>query len=116
MVWGGKIIDVRNLTETTEVEVVAYPLDGAQRPDQNAPTLGTFHRRDSGLRRTVRLSRRPFRDVARTHRRHARDAASTSTMSSFPLVADATVHMWPVNFPYEQPRVHFSLGVGVGIH
>ncbi len=28
VVWGGKIVDVRNLADSTEVQIVAYPLDG----------------------------------------------------------------------------------------
>src|SRR6185369_14310903 len=42
VIWGGKILDVRNLSDTTEVQVVAYPLDRAQCPDQTAPTEGRF--------------------------------------------------------------------------
>ena len=115
VIWGGKILDVRNLADTTEVEVVAYPLDGAQRPDQNAPTLGRFiiaipgyvERLDYPAGRFVTLRGRVA--GTRATRIDEHDVA-------FPLVADANVHLWPVNFPYDQPRVHFSLGVGVGIH
>src|SRR4051794_37457079 len=42
IVWGGKILGVRNRADTTEVEIVAYPLDRAQRPDPGAQTLGRF--------------------------------------------------------------------------
>jgi outer membrane lipoprotein len=115
VVWGGKIIDVRNLADTTEVEVVAYPLDDSQRPDQNAPTLGRFivaipgylEPLDYPVGRFVTLRGR----VAGT-----RAARIDEHDVVFPLVADANVHLWPINFPYEQPRVHFSFGVGVGIH
>ena len=115
VVWGGKIIDVRNLAETTEVEIVAYPLDGAQRPDQNAPTLGRFIVAIPGYVEPFDYPAGRFVTL-RGHMAGTRATRVDEHDVVFPLVADATVHMWPVNFPYEQPRVHFSFGVGVGIH
>jgi outer membrane lipoprotein len=115
VVWGGKIIDVRNLAETTEVEVVAYPLDASQRPDQNAPTLGRFIVAIPGYVEPFDYPAGRFVTL-RGHITGTRVSRVDERDVVFPLVADATVHMWPVNFPYEQPRVHFSLGVGVGIH
>jgi len=115
VVWGGKIVDVRNLAETTEVEVVAYPLDGAQRPDQNAPTSGRFIVAIPGYVEPFDYPAGRFVTL-RGHIAGTRATRVDEHDVVFPLVADATVHMWPVNFPYEQPRVHFSLGVGVGIH
>ena len=115
VIWGGKIIEVRNLADTTDVEVVAYPLDASQRPDPNAPTSGRFivaipgyaEPLDFPAGRFVTLRGRI--DGTRVSRVDEHDVA-------FPLVTEANVHLWPMNFPYEQPRVHFSFGVGVGIH
>jgi outer membrane lipoprotein len=115
VIWGGKILDVRNLADATEVDVVAYPMDAAQRPDQNAPTQGRFvialrgyvEPLDFPAGRFVTLRGRI--EGTRVRRIEERDLV-------LPLVADTTVHLWPVNFPYDRPRVSFGLGVGVGIH
>ena len=40
--WGGTIIDTRNLTEATRLEVLAYPLDGSHRPLLESKPLGRF--------------------------------------------------------------------------
>jgi hypothetical protein len=32
-----------------------------------------------------------------------------------PVVADAVIHLWPVNFPYERPRIGLGIGVGVDV-
>lgn len=115
VVWGGKILGVNNLADATEVEIIAYPLDGAQRPDQNAPTEGRFLIELPGYVEPLDFPAGRFVTLhgrvtgTRTAQIDARDLA-------LPLVSDAAVHLWPVNFPYEQPRVHFSFGVGVGIH
>lgn len=115
VVWGGKILDVRNLADTTEVEIVAYPIDGAQRPDQNAPTAGRFLLELPGYVESLDFPAGRFVTL------HGR-VTDTRTVQieqhdvALPLVSEATVHLWPINFPYEEPRVHFSFGVGVGIH
>jgi len=112
VVWGGKILDVRNLADTTEVQIVAYPLDRAQRPDQSAPTQGRFiialpgyvEALDYPAGRFVTLRGR----ITGSRVGHVDDHDYV-----FPLVDRATVHLWPVNFPYERPRVSFGLGVGI---
>lgn len=114
-VWGGKVLGVRNLTDTTEVQVVAYPLDKAQRPNQSAPTEGRFIVALHGY--VEALDYPPGRFVTlRAHLVGTHVAPVDEQDYVFPVVAGATIHLWPVNFPYEQPRVQFGLGVGVGIH
>ena len=101
--------------DTTEVEIVAYPLDGAQRPDQNAPTLGRFIVALPGYVEPLDFPAGRFVTL-RGHVAGSRSARIDEHDLVFPLVGDATVHLWPVNFPYDEPRVNFSLGVGVGVH
>jgi outer membrane lipoprotein len=115
VVWGGKILDVRNRAEGTEIEIVAYPLDNVQRPDQNAPTQGRFIVALSGF--VEPLDYPPGRFVTLRGRiAGTRVARIDERDIVFPLVGDATLHVWPVNFPYERPHVSFGLGVGLGIH
>ena len=40
--WGGQIVAVENRRDVTELEILAYPLDGDGRPDTSAPSLGRF--------------------------------------------------------------------------
>ena len=115
VVWGGKIVDVRNLADSTEVQIVAYPLDASQRPDPKASTLGRFIVALPGYVE-------PFDFPAGRFVTLRGQVAGSRTLPvdehdlTLPVVADATVHLWPPNFPYEEPRVHFSFGVGVGVH
>jgi outer membrane lipoprotein len=114
VVWGGKILDVRNGVDRTEMQVVAYPLDAAQRPDPDARTLGRFvvalpgfvEPLDYPAGRFVTLRGRI--SGSQTRRIDERDLV-------LPIVADATIHLWPINFPRERPRVSFGIGVGVGL-
>ena len=115
VVWGGKIVGVQNLADSTEVQVVAYPLDGAQRPDPNAPTLGRFIVVLPGYVEPFDFPAGRFVTL-RGHVAGTEVRPIDEHDLVFPVVADATVHLWPPNFPYEEPRVHFSFGVGVGVH
>lgn len=42
VLWGGTIVDTRSFDRYTELEIVAYPLDGRQRPALDAPEQGRF--------------------------------------------------------------------------
>ena len=115
VVWGGKIVDVRNLADSTEVQIVAYPLDASQRPDPNAPTLGRFVVALPGYVEPLDFPAGRFVTL-RGQVAGSRTLPIDEHELVLPLVADATMHLWPPNFPYEEPRVHFSFGVGVGVH
>jgi outer membrane lipoprotein len=112
IVWGGKILGVRNRAETTDVEIVAYPLDRAQRPDPGAQTLGRFvislpgfvEPLDYPAGRYLTLRGR----VAGSQIAHIDEHDIV-----LPIVGNANVHLWPVNFPYDGS--HWSFGVGVSV-
>ncbi|MEO8672048.1 MAG: Slp family lipoprotein [Tahibacter sp.] len=115
VLWGGMILGVRNLADTTEVTVLAYPLDAAQRPQPRAPTQGRFiavlpgyvesHDYPDGL--FVTLNGRL--DGTRVGQVQEHDYV-------YPLVRAEHVHLWPSGFQFDQPQWHFGIGVGIGIH
>ena len=115
ILWGGKILGVRNLADSTEVDIVAYPIDYAQRPDQNAPTQGRFILALAGYVEPLDFPAGRFVTLhGRLQGTRSRTIEDRDLV--YPLVVEANVHLWPVNFPYDQPQVSFGLGVGVGIH
>ena len=42
IVWGGQIIGMKNLVDRSRIELLAYPLDGRQRPILDEPSMGRF--------------------------------------------------------------------------
>lgn len=114
VVWGGKILDVRNLANQTEIQVVAYPLDRAQRPQQSAPTQGRFIVLVDGFAEPLDYPPGRFVTVKGrvdgTRIRRIDDADR-----EYPALRRDALHLWPVNFPRERSRVSFGIGVGVGI-
>lgn len=113
VVWGGRIVAVENREDTTEVEVVAYPLDRDQQPSPEQPTEGRFLLVLPGFVE-------PF-DYP--HGRHltvhgvlagTRVGRVQEHEYLYPLVRARAVHVWPWGFIFDKkPRV--SIGIGARI-
>ncbi|HMM67556.1 MAG TPA: Slp family lipoprotein [Dokdonella sp.] len=113
VVWGGRIVAVENRADTTEVEIVAYPLDRDQQPSPEEPTQGRFilvlpgfvepfdypagrHLTVQGILSGTRVGRVQEHEYV------------------YPLVRAKAVHVWPWGFIFDKkPRV--TIGVGARI-
>lgn len=114
VIWGGRIIKVENREQTTEVEIVAYPLDRDQQPQPDSPTVGRFMLVLPGFVE-------PFDYPAGRHLsvRGVIDGARLGHVDEhdylYPLLRAKEVTVWPWGFMFDKrPRV--SVGVGVRIH
>jgi outer membrane lipoprotein len=114
VVWGGKILDVRNLAVETEIQVAAYPLDRAQRPQQSAPTQGRFIVVLPGFVEPLDFPPGRFVSV-RGRIDGSRMRRIGDADREYPALRREELHVWPVNFPRERSRVSFGVGIGVGI-
>jgi outer membrane lipoprotein len=114
VVWGGKIVAIENLADTTEVAVVAYPLARGQRPDTRAPSQGRFVLVLPGFVEPMDFP--PGRWLS-LRGRVAGSEVRTIDRSEVvhPRVRDADVHLWPREFPDDRGHWSFGVGVGVGI-
>ncbi len=114
VLWGGKVLDLRNGGEDSEIQVAAYPLDRARRPDPSARVQGRFLVVLPGF---VEPLDWPAGRYVTVHGRL--EGTRTRVIAGhdyvYPVVAQAEVHLWPENFPRERRRVSFGIGVGVGI-
>lgn len=113
IIWGGRIVAVENREETTEVEVVAYPLDRDQQPSPEEPTQGRFLIVLPGFVE-------PYDYPAGRHLTVHGVLSGTQTGRVqehdyvYPLVRAKAVHVWPWGFIFDKkPRV--SIGVGVRV-
>lgn len=112
VIWGGMILAVDNRETQTEVTILGYPLDAAQRPVPEAGTRGRFilvlpgyverHDYPDGL--FVTLSGRLAGTRAGSVGEHA---------YVYPLVEAAHVHRWPPGYQFDRPQ--WRIGVGVGV-
>ena len=111
VIWGGTIIETRNLAEHTRIEVLAYPLSGSLRPELNEMTQGRFL-----IQRVGYLEPREY-------------APGRSVTVEGLLVEPQTGRIGEANYRYAvvkadkiklwdkagaSSRIHF--GIGIGIH
>jgi outer membrane lipoprotein len=114
VIWGGRIVAVENRAETTEVEVVAYPLDRDQQPMPDAPSEGRFMLVLPGFVE-------PFDYPAGRHLTvyGVLSGAQIGRVQEhpyvYPLLRAGKVHVWPWGFIFDKrPRV--TIGIGASIH
>ncbi len=113
VLWAGRIVAFRNLADTSEVEVVSYPIDRDQRPLTEAPSQGRFLLVLPGYVEALDY------EVGRHLTVHGSLAGMQQGQVQeqnylYPVVNGISVHVWPWGFMLDsKPRI--SIGIGVGI-
>lgn len=114
--WGGVIVNTRNLKETTEIEVLGYPLDKSGRPEIGDAAQARFLLEQAG-----------YLEAADYGAGRLVSAVGTVTGTRQGLVGEAPytyvvlqvdqLHLWPANEAGRtDSNVHFGIGIGVIIH
>lgn len=112
VIWGGRIAAVRNLTDYTEVTVVSYPLDRADRPRLGAEPGVRFLLHQPGFLEPVQY--RPGRYLSVLGRIQGLDRTPVGDYSlELPVLEAEQIHLWPADINQWQSRTRFSVGVGI---
>lgn len=110
--WGGVIVAARNLSDRTQLEVLAYPLTGGGAPDPKREALGRFLLQRPGYLETVDFA--PGRAVtavgAVQETRRLRIDESEHTV---PVLNAEQLRLWPRDYDSE-PQLHFGIGISIG--
>ena len=114
--WGGVIVEVRNLADSTWIEVVSYPLH-RQQPLIGGTTNGRFLLRAPGF--LDPLDHRVGRALtARGRISGFEDGRIGEVAYRFPVLSAQEIHLWP-DRPAGAARgwggVRFGIGVGIGL-
>ncbi len=100
--WGGSILAVRNLARTTEIEVLARPLDGLGEPDADAKGMGRFMIEFAGFKDPAEYPKERLLTVVGTLVK-----VETRPVGDFqypyPVVAMETFYLWPKPIRYLYP-------------
>jgi outer membrane lipoprotein len=112
--WGGVIVGSTNLPDTTQIEVLGYPLDARGRPNTAARALRRFLVLREGYIETVDYA--PGRAVTVVGSiLEARQSEIGGADYLYPVIAAQQLHLWPQAEPYREPAFHFGIGVGIGL-
>jgi outer membrane lipoprotein len=112
--WGGIVIATRNLPEHSEVEILAYPLDGRGRPNTQAASLGRFIAQQTGYLESEEYA--AGRQVTATGRFKAiRSGKVGDAEYRFPLLICDQLALWPKEAASRaKPRIRFGFGASSG--
>jgi outer membrane lipoprotein len=112
--WGGVVVSAKNLKDTTQLEVLGYPLDSDNRPKADAEPLGRFLAVHPGFLETADYKEgRQVTIVGSVI--DTREGTVGDARYVYPVLSSSRVHLWPKETQQSsEPRVHF--GIGIGIH
>ncbi len=109
VLWGGVIIGSKNLENSTQLEILAYPLNQQQRPRFNREPLGRFIVEHSGYLETVDYA--PGRVLSLTGTVTGSKEVKIDTATYiYPAIKSEQLYLWPKGGA-EEPQIHFGLGV-----
>ncbi|HKR76007.1 MAG TPA: Slp family lipoprotein [Rhodanobacter sp.] len=115
VIWGGRVVDVRNLPDHSEIEILAYPLDSSQRPKFGAGGNGRFIALMPGYAEPMNYPNgAPITVDGQLAGSRAGKVGEADYV--FPLVQTAQSHVWTADeMRSGHPNVSFGVGLGVGI-
>lgn len=115
VIWGGRIVQVENFADRSEIEVLAYPLDRSQRPKANDAGNGRFIAVISGYVEPLDYPAGRLMTV-QGNLNGSRAGKVGDAAYVFPLVKVLRTHVWtPAELESGRSNVHFGLGLGIGI-
>ena len=115
VIWGGRVVSVKNFADHSEIEVLAYPLDSAQRPKANDTGSGRFIAAMPGYTEPLSYPPGALMTVSGTLN-GTRSGKVGEAAYVFPLVSTTQSHVWTADEMRKgHSNVHFGVGLGVGI-
>lgn len=115
VIWGGRVVNVKNFPDHSEIEVLAYPLDSSQRPQFGGASSGRFIATVPGYAEPMNY---PGGAPITLHGQLAGTRVGKVGQADyvFPLMQAAQSHVWSSEeMRSGHPNIHFGLGLGIGI-
>ena len=111
VLWGGTILDTRNLKESTQIEVLAYSLNSSYRPKLKSKPLGRFIILQQGyLEPTNYAQGRSLTVLGNVGDIQTGNVGESTYV--YPVIAAQQLKLWSVKNE-RQPRSSFHFGLGV---
>ena len=110
VIWGGVIIASNNLKDSTQLEILAYPLDINQKPDREKSPLGRFIAEQVGYLETSDFSQGRLITVSGTLKDKRKGHIGESEYT-YPVVKINQKHLWKKQSDFSEPRIQFGIGV-----
>ena len=112
VLWGGTILDTRNLKEMTQIEMLAYPLNSSYRPQLDRKPLGRFIIRRDGYLEPATFAQGRQMTVLGTVSGYQSGKVGESPYTC-PVIAADQLHLWSLADNRTRTSVHFGVGIGM---
>jgi len=110
--WGGTILDTRNLKDSTRMEVLAYPLNSSYRPLLESKPLGRFIiQHDGYLEPTTYAQGRVISVLGKIS--GTQDGNVGDSSYTYAIIESKQIHLWSKHS--DRNRTTFQFGIGVGL-
>jgi len=112
--WGGVIVGLDNLKQTTELQIIAYPLMRNGQPDTDEAPMGRFIAISEGYLESGDYTRGRRVTVSGTLD-SVRNGKIGQADYKFPVLITQQIHLWPKQqVGGSTPSFNFGFGVGSG--
>ena len=110
--WGGTILEIRNLKDSTNVEVLAYPLNTSHRPLLESKPLGRFIIQHPGyLAPSTYAQGRVLTVLGKVSGSQSGNVGESTY--TYAVINSEQLHLWSLDSG--RSRTSFHLGVGIGL-
>ena len=108
--WGGVILATKNLKDTSQIEVLAYPLDSNAMPLRERDPLGRFLIQHSGFLEPATYAQgRTVTVMGEITGTSASKVGETDYV--YPVIKSTQHHLWSKDSGESKTRFHFGIGV-----
>lgn len=114
VIWGGVILNVTNLRDSTRLEILAYPLDGNQKPNPGETPLGRFIVGYAGYLEPADYTEGRMVTV-RGILGGTTQGRIGETDYTYPLLTSGQIYLWPRSGRQDRSNVQFGIGIGIGL-
>ena len=115
VLWGGVILNTINKKSMTRLEVLAYPLNSSQMPQRDRDPLGRFILDKQGFLEPATYAE--GRLLTTTATVVGTDRGQVGGVDYvYPVIEAGDIYLWPRDSEdASRNRVHFGIGVGIGL-
>lgn len=111
IIWGGTILDTRNLKDSTQIEILAYPLNTSHRPILDEKPLGRFILvYPAYLENTIYTQGKQLTTSGQITK--TRQSKIGESNYIYPIISANKIHLWENN---KKSKTSFHFGIGIGI-
>jgi outer membrane lipoprotein len=113
VLWGGVIISTSNLKDSTQIEMLCYPLDASERPQTSGTPLGRFILEQRGYLEPASYAEgRQLTVVGTVSGTRAGQIGESDY--TYPVITARQLHLWPASFARDGIGVGGFIGIGTG--